>query len=282
MTDYSVEILEDPSEFLAITAAFRSAEPVLTNVMSTIVGGVLDGHEYDSCAYYVVRDHGQIAGIALRTAPRNLNVSPMPDDAAAALGRTLRTTDPHLPGISGPAATVARVWSEFNPDLGYQIGMSDVVYELVEFREPDRTAGSARVANEADLELIIDWLIQFGRDAGVPMPDPSQLARRRLAAAQYLLWCDPDDQPVALAAHNYAVGEPPGRTVRIGPVFTPAAHRGLGYGTAVTAALISRMQDACDRFMLFADEANPASNAVYRRLGFEVVARTVETYALYD
>ena len=64
---------------------------------------------------------------------------------------------------------------------------------------------------------------------------------------------------------------------RIGPVFTPRDQRGNGYGSAVTAAaadLAHRGSGAPD-VVLFADLANPTSNAIYQRIGFEAVGDTV-------
>lgn len=63
---------------------------------------------------------------------------------------------------------------------------------------------------------------------------------------------------------------------RIGPVFTPLACRGHGYASAVTtvAAQTARHWGA-DDVVLFADLANPISNAVYQRIGFEPVCDSV-------
>jgi predicted GNAT family acetyltransferase len=59
---------------------------------------------------------------------------------------------------------------------------------------------------------------------------------------------------------------------RIGPVYTPTDRRGNGYGSAVTAAaaLWAREHGAQD-VVLFTDVANPTSNAIYQRIGFEPV-----------
>ena len=63
---------------------------------------------------------------------------------------------------------------------------------------------------------------------------------------------------------------------RIGPVFTPVGPRGNGYGSAVTAAAaqLAHRSGTAD-VVLFADLANPSSNAIYQRIGFEAVADSV-------
>src|SRR5436189_143738 len=67
-----------------------------------------------------------------------------------------------------------------------------------------------------------------------------------------------------------------GRTpsgTRIGPVYTPPDLRGRGYASALTAALTQRLLDGGLRFcFLFTDLANPTSNSIYQRIGYEPVS----------
>ena len=81
------------------------------------------------------------------------------------------------------------------------------------------------------------------------------------------LW-EADGRPVSLVVAGSRT--PNGR--RIGPVYTPPAQRGRGYAGALTAAA---SQDQLDRgaafCFLFTDLANPTSNAIYRRIGYEPV-----------
>jgi predicted GNAT family acetyltransferase len=61
--------------------------------------------------------------------------------------------------------------------------------------------------------------------------------------------------------------------VRVDPVYTPAHLRGRGYAGAVTvevsrAALTAGATDV----VLYANPANPTSNALYQRLGYVPIA----------
>jgi uncharacterized protein len=60
--------------------------------------------------------------------------------------------------------------------------------------------------------------------------------------------------------------------IRIGPVYTPPGDRGRGYATSLVAAVsreqLSRGRTSC---FLHTDLANPTSNAIYRRIGYERV-----------
>ena len=60
--------------------------------------------------------------------------------------------------------------------------------------------------------------------------------------------------------------------VRVGPVYTPPGLRGQGYAGAVTAAVSQAARDAgAGQVLLFTDLANPTSNALYQRLGYQPV-----------
>ena len=72
---------------------------------------------------------------------------------------------------------------------------------------------------------------------------------------------------MSLAAFN-----PPSFGVaRVGPVYTPAAHRGHGYATALTAHVSRVLSDSGVLVCLFTDLANPTSNRIYAAIGYESV-----------
>lgn len=63
------------------------------------------------------------------------------------------------------------------------------------------------------------------------------------------------------------------------PVYTPAHLRGRGYAGAVTAEVSQAALTAgATDVVLYADPANPTSNALYQRLGYRPIAE----WAVYD
>ena len=90
----------------------------------------------------------------------------------------------------------------------------------------------------------------------------------QLSYRGYTLW-ERDGQPVSLAGLTRQVAG----QVRVGPVYTPPGHRGRGYGGAVTWTVSQAARDAgAGQVLLFTDLANPTSNALYQRLGYQPVA----------
>ena len=64
---------------------------------------------------------------------------------------------------------------------------------------------------------------------------------------------------------------------RIAPVYTPPEFRRRGYGAAVTAAAVRSAQAlGASDISFFTDAGYLPANAVYRGLGFQVVAEFAE------
>jgi predicted GNAT family acetyltransferase len=90
---------------------------------------------------------------------------------------------------------------------------------------------------------------------------------RRLAEGRTWLWENESGEVVHLTGATLA-----SRGVsRIGPVYTPAGHRGNGYASWVVAEVAGRLTELGERVCLFTDQANPTSNAIYQRIGFTPV-----------
>jgi predicted GNAT family acetyltransferase len=278
-----VERLSDAGEFLETSAVLRSGEPVLCNLVGSIATSVQAGRHYEETYWWVVRDDAsQVVGAALRTAPYRLVVSPMPLEAASALGTAVAAADPGVPGCNGPQEVVRAVLAALGAPgghRGYRVTMTDAVYVLGDYAPPRPVAGAARRAVQEDLDRLVRWHIQFTKDAGLPSHDVEASVADRLAHAGLWLW-EVDDEPVAMGGHAALVDSVQPVVGRIGPIYTPAALRGRGYGSAVTAAVVDDLLPRCDVVMLYADAANPASNSIYQALGFVAVGEVVETEIL--
>ena len=144
------------------------------------------------------------------------------------------------------------------------------IYRLEQVNWP-RVSGRMRAVESADHELLCQWLAAFHHEA-VPF-DPFDEATSRADAWQRtqthntFFWID-QGRPVALAA----LARPTRRGICINAVYTPPEQRGHGYASGLVAALsaegLNRGKSFC---MLYADQNNPISNRIYRRLGYRAV-----------
>ncbi len=268
-------------EFLARTEAFRAREPVLTNIIGSVASGVAAGRAFDSQLWLSVHEGSldEPVGIAMRTAPHNLVVSPMPASGARALGERLAVIDPDLPGVSGTPEVADSVVEAFGAGEHARPGFRNLVRVLEDLRAPrHEVPGLARPVAPGDHDLVIDWMHEFGVEAGLHV-QPSRDAIRAdflLGGAPPLWLWEVRGEPVSLGGHAPIVSTPAGTVARIGPIYTPQAHRGHGYGSAITHHLAAMLSKACPIVMLYTDATNDASNSIYGHLGFVEVAEWVE------
>jgi uncharacterized protein len=222
----------------------------------------------------VVEEGGRVVGAALRTPPHNLVLSELDDEAALEpLAADVRSAFETLPGAIGPTEAVARfaeLWQETTGARGRRT-LAERIFRAERVDPPQGVVGRMRPYEDPDRELALRWIDAFVAEA-LPddNPEPTEgTLERRLGEPEggFVVW--EDGEPVCLAGF----GGPTPNGIRIGPVYTPPELRGRGYGSALTAALTQQLLDGGRRFcFLFTDLANPTSNSIYQRIGYEPVA----------
>ena len=233
---------------------------------------------YPELRGWLVRDGTRVVCTALRTPPHNL-VLARPLDARA-LGVLVRGIADELPGVVAAVPEVdafASAWAALH-DVAVTVRLEQRIYALPRVTPPRDVPGGMRLAGPGDRELILSWVLAFGAEALHGDDDRERVERSvdaRLGGssrAGIALWED-GGEPVALAGF----GGPTPNGIRIGPVYTPPALRGRGYGSAITAAASQLQLDRGRRFcFLYTDLANPTSNAIYARIGYEPVCDSRE------
>ena len=102
--------------------------------------------------------------------------------------------------------------------------------------------------------------------------EPDPLARGLIDEGRLFLW--EDQGTVSMAA---GMSETP-NGIRVGFVYTPPEARRHGYASACVSALSQHYLDHGRQFcFLYTDLANPTSNAIYQRIGYQPVC-DVEDY----
>ena len=275
-----VETLSGAEEVLERAGAYLEVEEARHNlplgILSTARG---HPHVYPELRAWVALAGGHVVGAAIRTPPHNLILAqPSDERAVAALGHAI---DDELPGVVGATPEVDRfaaAWT-VRHDRAARVVFDQRIYALTAVVAPAPVAGSMRLATFADRDLVLEWFRAFSDEVLHPgdSDDDARLQRSvdtRLGseAAGMALW-ELDGQPVSLAGFG---GLTP-NGIRIGPVYTPPELRGQGFGTAVTAAISQRLLAGGRRFcFLYTDLANPTSNAIYMRIGYEPVCDSRE------
>jgi RimJ/RimL family protein N-acetyltransferase len=219
-------------------------------------------------------DGGEITPALLHTPPYPILVTELPERSAGPLAEALIARRRDVPGVNasdGDAAAFAAAWSALT-GAHARVFLRSRLYRLGRLRPPAPPDGAARPATDADRELMASWFAAFSEEIGDDVGrEQDEIIDDRLSHRGLTLW-ESGGRAVALAGVN----RPVAGTVRVGPVYTPPEHRRAGYGGAVTAA-VSRdaLDSGAENVVLFTDQANPTSNALYQRLGFVPVEERV-------
>ena len=202
----------------------------------------------------------------------------MPHGAAAALGRAIVDLGAHLQWVNGARPACDTFAGPLAERSG---GRVEVTVHTRLFRcdavvDPPRPSGRLRLGNRHDLDLATAWWAAFLADADAqggrttpsePVHDVRAAVAPRIDAGCLWFWEDERGDRVHLTAAN-----PPAYGVsRVGPVYTPAAHRGRGYAAAAVAEITACILAAGNVPCLFTDQANPVSNKIYERIGYRAV-----------
>lgn len=274
--------LHEPRRFLELARPLFAPDPEAEarhNLILGVAGTAAESPElYPTFRAWVALEHGAPTAAASRTPPFGaILAEPRSGPALLALVDALAEDEPDLPSLVGNEPHVHHAADRFTERTGAaaRVLARHGVYALTEVREVRRPPGAARPAGPHDRGLLLRWLRDFGHETRVSaLEDPGFRERTvdaRLDRGWLWLWWDGD--PVSLAGCS----GPTPSGIRIGPVYTPPEHRRRGYATALVAELSGRLlaegHHAC---FLYADLANPISNAVYERIGYRRVADSAE------
>lgn len=263
---------DDPAVAMAAAGDYLRSCPIEHNLILSIVTRQIEQPE--SGRYAWVSDGDGIAGFYLQAPDTFIaTMTPMPRAAVQAIVEGLDGID--VPGVNGDAATAAMfagAWAErrripVTPAEGMRL------YSLGDYMPPPTAPGHARPYDERDLPMITRWTTDFTAETKSPRPDgmsDEDEARWVLSSRRSWLW-DVDETAVSW------VGAVAGaeHISRIGPVYTPPEHRGHGYAAACTGAVTRILMDEGQQPVLYTQLANPVSNGIYRRLGYEPVAENI-------
>jgi predicted GNAT family acetyltransferase len=218
-------------------------------------------------------DAGGVVGAAVQTPPYPLACGGLPEGAVAPAVEALAERSPRLSAVRGPFEVATRFAAAWTQRTGAAVAerTGECLHALGRLEAPT-VAGEHRTHRPSDTDLLADWSGRFFVEAFGIAPRPiadhrAFVTTQTRAGARFVLWLR-DGRPVGMAMLRPTVAG----VARIGPVYTPDADRGHGYGSAVTAAAASiALAGGAGDVVLFTDLANPVSNAIYRRIGFRPV-----------
>jgi len=266
----------DAREFLSRTERWLQIREVEhAGVLQSARQARANDTRYERPIYWAtIEDDGKVIGCAYRTPPYKVGVTLLPGDAIAPLVADLAATYPgNIGGFSGPEPTVSELADAWVAKRGgsWSVNTRGRLMSLpFTAGGPGGPQGVLRLADESDSALAQGWGAAASIDSGIAALD-GQMCLRLLGIK--LLYFFADDQTrcmIGLLRETRTA-------VAVGIVYTPAAFRGQGYGTAALRAL-SRLLDerGIQKRYLWIDPASDGSQALARKLGCELVHDSVD------
>jgi RimJ/RimL family protein N-acetyltransferase len=267
------QLTHDMDDFLGTAGNYLRADPVRNTVPLTVLAALAEsgpdtyGAAAPLFAWHRQDDGENVDGAALRTPPQPLLVAGFPAGAAEDLIRLLGPDRPT--GASAPEAEGAELAEAWHAVTGGRTAVHTAMrlFRLAGLRPPDPLpSGLARVADDADLNLLVEWAAAVSTETGSGAEGARSVADK-LSYGGLMIW-ESGSEPVAMASLTRHVAG----VCRVGSVYTPPRHRRSGYGGAITTAVSQRALDSgAAEVVLYTDLANPTSNALYQRLGYQPV-----------
>ncbi len=151
------------------------------------------------------------------------------------------------------------------------VSMEMTFYTIDRVADLSSPAGCMRAGTRAELEELAPLAVAAEREMGVHSEerDPAEIEntlRQAIDDGQQFVWTEGSSiRAMASYVSPFKHGG-----ARIRGVYTLPEFRGRGYGSAITAALAAQLLNGGQAWVaLFADNANPTSTGIYRRLGFQ-------------
>jgi predicted GNAT family acetyltransferase len=196
------------------------------------------------------------------------------DTALEKLAQNLLEKDLTVPGVIAPNAIAdafVPIWSQLSGKT-YQLSAHERVYKLTQVIPATPTDGQMRLATIGEVELLADWWTAFLREAlllqELNPAENLEVVKNGILDGNLYLW-EVAGQAVTMV--NKSRTMPHGQC--IGPVYTPPEFRGHGYASNCVASLSQLILDSGKDFCcLFTDLANPTSNSIYQKIGYQPLA----------
>jgi predicted GNAT family acetyltransferase len=220
---------------------------------------------------FALKEAGRVVGAGWMTPPHPLGLSAVPEAAIPLLVKHARSLGEPVRALVGPKATAVAFKDAWLATHGCAVAsqMAQRIFQLSSVVRPPPVEGSFRKATASDRSVLEGWHHDFIVDCNITADgiDAVKACEIGIKTGSRYVW-QVDEEVVAMVGYG---GETPSG-VRVSWVYTPPARRGRGYASALVASMSQKLLDEGRSFcFLYTDLANPTSNGIYQRIGYQPV-----------
>ncbi len=276
----NVTRFNNPEDFLDVAgeALYRqeALNCLMVGIVETLIGNTHYYSEHDPYLGVVSRD-GEVILAGTMTPPFGLVVVPIGEDMRLPLALLVQGllhegfSPPDVHGVKPYSRQFAELWAE-HTGKEIQLEIELRIYTLEQVNHPVGVSGEFLQAGSEHANLITNWMQAFEVEALQMQPSDTDRLRqsvlRRIEAGNWFLWQD-GGKIVSMCQRT----RPTRKGCSISGVYSPPEQRGRGYASACVAALSQHLLDEGFAFTsLFTDLANPTSNQIYMKIGYQPLA----------
>ena len=227
--------------------------------------------------FCVLEEGTELRAVAMRTPPFKLLLAYFSGDAvtlAKILAEEISRLSTVIPGTVGEgniSDPFVENWCRLN-SVTVVDRMPQLLYRLDSVNDVKLAPGKFQLAKKADSGLVARWGHAFHDElfTSVGRIETEVSLADRIINNEVFLWVD--DGPVSMAVKS----RPTGKGISVSGVYTPPKFRQQGYATSCVASLCRKILDDGYEFCtLYTDQANPASNSIYKKIGFNEICDSV-------
>nr|WP_269448573.1 GNAT family N-acetyltransferase [Metabacillus kandeliae] len=223
----------------------------------------------------LAREDGQPAAVLFQTIRRQIVMSKPRGLNAEKFVSVLMEKVKEIPGLVGEKEFTLKLSEKIAAAYGtdVKIRMNQRLYKMTEAKIVPSEKGRLVKADRRDLDMITDWMYQFGKETGDPLDrSEAEEKSREFLRRQSLYGWEAGGRLVSIA--NAA--RPTRRNITVNFVYTPKDERKQGYATDCVAALSRLLLNrGYQSLTLYTDLDNPTSNKIYTNIGYEPVMDAV-------
>jgi len=266
---YSVRLYSGADQFLSATRDWLLEREAENNVVLSVAYLLATSdHPFREPLYMAsIEERGKLIGCAVAATPDGIELTELPEGAAAELVAGIASVRPDLPwvGAARPAALeFARAWVA-KVGGSWQLRHEWMEFRLDEVVAPRPVPGRLRLADSMDWPVLRTWAPGYAADTNTPV-DVSGFLERRLRRRELHVW----DHDGAKSFVTLSGNTP--NAVQISSVYTPREFRGNGYASNAVAAASNGALAAGAAFCVLFAAPEPAQPArIYRSVGYRPI-----------
>lgn len=265
-------------EFYSKVKYFLEKDEAVNNLALGILSRLVkneNSYGSDKPFLALAEDSDHIVLVMLMTPPYNLQlIGNDSDEIIKRVVEFLKKEDVSTPGLIGRKELCEKFSKEWERSNGVKARtlMDQRIYKLEKVRKVQKICGNLKLAVKEDEEILIKWLMDFNDYIGeeIDFSRAERNIRSLIENKRAFLWVD--EVPVSMVLANRATKN----GITVSGVYTPQELRGKGYATSCVAKVSQLLLDSGYKFCtLYTDLANPTSNSIYMKIGYEPICDSV-------